>query len=256
MNKRKIFAVIISAIFLTTTFTGCSKGGIIVIGGIIGGIGTLVSGTADLITILKENGLIESSTENNKPDNTEKNEEKENISESDKKESKQDSDETSKDTIIYKRFKDNIYGFSFEYLYKGDDKLALNQEFPKQNLEDGKAGEYGIKFDNSQIMMGTNFYGNGGKPPGIKDVTRRISSGEIKIEVKDLGDNTYLLTWVDKKAKKDYIQKSCLGKNHYDREEHHYIRYEYSTSTPENEKKLAQHMIDSFEGGFENEPEE
>lgn len=284
---KKFISIFVALIFSTTIFSGCSNnqmatggGGIVVIGGILGGVGTFLSGTSDIIKVIKDDAKTEvEKVEPNKPvepkvepvekvaeDLNQKVEEEKNSSDID--ESKQDKiltppkqenkNTSAEPNIIYKRFTDKICGFSFEYPAEGDDKNLISENAPEQaKVPDGNAFNYSLQFDNSIVITGMDF----AYIPATDDLNyvaknlvdsiRSFNKEDMKITVEKLGEQVFLLTWINPEAKKDYSQKSFFGTNHYGRKEHHYVRYVYNIGTPDAEKKVAKHMIDSFRSGFE-----
>lgn len=148
--------------------------------------------------------------------------------------------------VKYKRFTDKTHGFSFDYPVEGDKSLIVDKDFEQSDCPAGQAMEYSLTWKHSRIIIGMDFADS----PLVYDI-RGVSREDMKIKVEKLGDGIFSLTWIDPSAREDYIQKSFFGKTHYSRKEHHYIKYIYNLNTPEKEKAVAQHMIDTFDSGFE-----
>ena len=66
------------------------------------------------------------------------------------------------------------------------------------------------------------------------------------VELKNLDANTFVETgtFIDKRM--DYIEKDFIFTDRYDKMWHYGIYYEYSAKTPDSEKKIGQHMIETF----------
>ena len=159
--------------------------------------------------------------------------------------------------VKYRRFTDKNHEFAFDYPVEGDKSLIVEKDFEQSNYPAGQAMYYYHKFEHSKIIIGVDFADMpksanlGYVANNLVGNVRGVNREDMKINVEKLGEGIFLLTWVDPAAREDYIQKSFFGKTHYSKQEHHYIKYIYNQNTPATEKAVAQHMIETFDSGFE-----
>ena len=289
MSTKKFLAVSLMILLTATIFSGCTRNERAV-GGAGGGITLLVAlQVADHFTSIASNtgALLKNNsdspapnTQNDAPKKSEvvqENETPEKIATQDKsvddeekilKKPGKKSAETpapsieektldDEPNVKYRRFTDKNHGFSFDYPVEGDKNLIVDKDFEQSDYPAGQAMYYYHNFKHSKIIIGVDFADMPKSAnPGyvgnrLVDNIRGVSREDMNVKVEKLGDGIFSLTWIDPSAREDYIQKSFFGKTHYSRKEHHYIKYIYNLNTPEKEKSVAKHMIDTFDSGFE-----
>ena len=139
----------------------------------------------------------------------------------------------------YKQFTDSKYGFSFDYPTEIDNIENKGISLPKYIVN--------LKTSTLAISVGASDEGN------IDDVKNHSelseASGVKNVEVKDLGNGAYLLTWVKPVLSKGYIEKDFFIQDAFGNNQRQYIHYEYNANTSAAEKATAQHIIDSFKPG-------
>ncbi len=153
-----------------------------------------------------------------------------------------------KKNVTYERFTDSVFGFSFDYPAAGAEDIIVKKDLDNKPTHPSSARWHIINFANSSIRMVSDFR---------KDMERMKNSDlnehfYVNLNIRDLGNNVFLVAWTDKRYYRDVILKNFFGiNNHYDRNERHFIEYTYNYDTSEEEKQIAQHMIESFQSGFE-----
>ena len=136
----------------------------------------------------------------------------------------------------YKKFTDSKYGFSFDYPTEIDNIENKGISLPKYTVN--------LQTSTLTASVGAPDEGN------IDDVKNHSelseASGVKNVEVKDLGNGAYLLTWVKPVLSKGYIEKDFFIQDAFGNNQRQYIHYEYNANTSATEKATAQHIIDSF----------
>ena len=152
-----------------------------------------------------------------------------------------------KRNVTYERFTDSVFGFSFDYPAAGAEDIIVKKDLDNKPTHPSSARWHIINFANSSISMGSDFTND-------MERMKNLNLNEhfyVNLNIRDLGNNVYLVTWTDKRYYRDVILKNFFGiNNHYDRKERHFIEYTYNYDTSEEEKQIAQHMINSFQSGF------
>ena len=164
--------------------------------------------------------------------------------------------------VKYEKFADTAYeyGYSVDSPSEGVEDVFKNERdkdwrgirdtiiiHPGESNVLARA-RYTLPFVHSVIEM----VGTSDKDVSVwQEKARENGSNWKDFEIIDMGDRTYLITWIDTKARKDHIVKTFFGEDHYGRKQQNYIEYTYSAlNTPEKERQIAQHMINSFQSGF------
>ena len=138
--------------------------------------------------------------------------------------------------VTEKKFQYNVdipvikYNYSVKEDFPEEDPavLSFNLNFSNSNvsivvLEDLSVADYLENFEDTKLN------------PNLKN-----------IELKKLDDNTFIETGAIVDRRMDYIEKDFVFTDRYDKMWQYGIYYEYSTQTPEFEKQIGQHMIETF----------
>ena len=252
----------------STIFAGCDHQKAATIGGVLGGIGALGGGLAAIVSSMKDTSTsnnitikIDKGDENNSKSKEETNTKKsESIVESntndknnlksetdkDRRENIQKIEEPKKNTsaqnvskIEYKTFEDKAFKFSFNYPVK------FEKNFSKAESDRHNAFTHSIKLDNSMIFVGVDFADTAND---VKRLTT-VYSWIINVNMQQLDDGSYLLTYINKSSKEYHVHKMFFVKDDFENISHRFVEFVYGVDTTDEEKAIGQHIIDSFKPG-------